>query len=150
MKPIRATVSSITASTTKKLRFGDVETAFRQADRIIEGRYQMSPIEQAPTETCGAIAAPETNDRYVVYTSTRALIFSLDTNSKLLRGPAKRLQVNGGTVGGGFGGKVDPSHEPMAVLGTMLTGRPASTFDRARKCRWGRRAGRSAGTSRTG
>jgi CO/xanthine dehydrogenase Mo-binding subunit len=45
----------------------------------------MSPIEQAPTETCGAIAAPETNDRYVVYTSTQALFFSLDTTSKLLR-----------------------------------------------------------------
>ena len=39
----------------QKLRFGDVETAFRQADVVVEGRYQMSPIEQAPTETCGAI-----------------------------------------------------------------------------------------------
>ena len=57
----------------QKLRFGDVEAGFAQADKIIEGRYQMSPIEQAPTETCGAIAAPETNDRFVVYTSTQAL-----------------------------------------------------------------------------
>ena len=47
----------------QKLRFGDVEAGFARSDRIVEGRYQMSPIEQAPTETCGAIAAPETNDR---------------------------------------------------------------------------------------
>jgi len=57
----------------QKLRFGDVEAAFRQADHIVEDRYQMSPIEQAPIETAGAIAAPETNDRYVCYTSTQAL-----------------------------------------------------------------------------
>jgi CO/xanthine dehydrogenase Mo-binding subunit len=42
----------------QKLRYGDAEAAFRTADHIVEGRYQMSPIEQAPIETCGAIAAP--------------------------------------------------------------------------------------------
>ncbi len=115
----------------QKLRFGDVEAGFAQADRIVEGRYQMSPIEQAPTETCGAIAAPETNDRFVVYTSTQALFFSLDTASKLLKMPSNRLHFIGGTVGGGFGGKVDSLHEPMAVLGTILTGRPCKyMFDR--------------------
>jgi len=30
----------------------------------------------------------------------------------------------GGTVGGGFGGKVDTVTEPLAILGAMLTGRP--------------------------
>ncbi len=115
----------------QKLRFGDVEAGFAQADKIIEGRYQMSPIEQAPTETCGAIAAPETNDRFVVYTSTQALFFSLDTTSKLLKMPSNRLHFIGGTVGGGFGGKVDSLHEPMAVLGTLVTGKPCKyIFDR--------------------
>src|SRR5690606_9781072 len=51
----------------QKLRYGDVEAAFARADHVVEGRYQMSPIEQAPMETCGAIAAPETNDRWVCY-----------------------------------------------------------------------------------
>jgi CO/xanthine dehydrogenase Mo-binding subunit len=115
----------------QKLRFGDVDAAFAKADKVIEGRYQMSPIEQAPTETCGAIAAPETNDRFVVYTSTQALFFSLDTTSKLLKTPSNRLHFIGGTVGGGFGGKVDSLHEPLATLGTMLTGRPCKyIFDR--------------------
>ncbi|MEL7174865.1 MAG: GNAT family N-acetyltransferase, partial [Pseudomonadota bacterium] len=44
----------------QKLRFGDVEAGFAAADHIVEAEYQMSPIEQAPMETCGAIAAPET------------------------------------------------------------------------------------------
>ncbi|MEM9331446.1 MAG: molybdopterin cofactor-binding domain-containing protein [Pseudomonadota bacterium] len=115
----------------QKLRFGDTENAFKSADHIIEGRYQLSPIEQAPTETCGAIAAPETNDRYVCYTGTQALFFSLGTTAKLLDMPSSRLHFVGGTVGGGFGGKVDSLHEPLAVLGAHLTGAPVKyTFDR--------------------
>ena len=108
----------------QKLRFGDVEAAFRQADMVVEGRYQMSPIEQAPIETCGAIAAPEQNGRFVCYTSTQALFFSLATAAKTLEMPSSRLHFIGGTVGGGFGGKVDSIHEPLAILGCMLTGRP--------------------------
>ncbi|MEM8876810.1 MAG: molybdopterin cofactor-binding domain-containing protein [Pseudomonadota bacterium] len=108
----------------QKLRFGDVEKGFREADQVIENVYQMSPIEQAPTEPCGAIAAPETNDRYVCYTSTQGLFFSLGTTAKLLNVSSSRLHFIGGTVGGGFGGKVDSLHEPLAVLGVMLTGKP--------------------------
>lgn len=115
----------------QKLRFGDVETAFAQADHVVEASYQMSPIEHAPTETGGAIAAPETNDRFVCYTATQALFFSLGTTAKLLDLPSSRLHFIGGTVGGGFGGKVDTLHEPLAVLGSMLTGAPVKySFDR--------------------
>lgn len=108
----------------QKLRFGDVERAFAQADYVVEERYQMSPIEHAPTETNGSIAAPETNDRFVVHSSTQALFFSLGTAAKLLDVPSNRLHYIGGTVGGGFGGKVDSLTEPLSILGAMLTGRP--------------------------
>ena len=108
----------------QKLRFGDVERGFASADHVLEQRYQMSPIEHAPTETNGSIAAPDTNGRYVVYTSTQALFFSLDTCAKILDVPSNTLHFIGGTVGGGFGGKVDTLTEPLAILGAMLTGRP--------------------------
>ena len=122
----------------QKLRFGDVEAAFAQADHIVEGEYQMSPIEQAPMETCGAIAAPETNDRFVCYTSTQALFFSLGTAAKQTALPSSRLHFIGGTVGGGFGGKVDSHHEPLAVLGALLTGKPVKyQWDRAEEMQVG-------------
>lgn len=108
----------------QKLRFGDTEAAFAQADHIVEDEYEMSPIEQAPTETCGAIAAPETDGRYVCHTSTQALFFSLGISAKMLDMNSSKLHFIGGTVGGGFGGKVDSLHEPMALLGAILTGRP--------------------------
>ncbi|MEO1017981.1 MAG: molybdopterin cofactor-binding domain-containing protein [Pseudomonadota bacterium] len=122
----------------QKLRFGDIEKGFGDADEIVEASYQMSPIEQAPLETCGAIAAPETNERFVCYTSTQALFFSLGTTAKLLNIPSSRLHFIGGTVGGGFGGKVDSLHEPMAVLGAMLTGAPVKyCWDRAEEMQVG-------------
>ena len=115
----------------QKLRFGDVDSAFTQADKIVEARYQMSPIEHAPTETNGAIAVPETNNRIACYTSTQALFFSLGTTAKVLDISSARLHFVGGTVGGGFGGKVDTVVEPLAVLGCILTGNPVRyVYDR--------------------
>ena len=116
----------------QKIRFGDVERGFREADHVIEERYQMSPIEHAPTETGGCIAAPDTAGRYVCYTNTQALFFSLETAARILDLPSNRLHFVGGTVGGGFGGKVDSVHEPLALLGAMLTQRPVrSAYGRA-------------------
>ena len=106
----------------QKLRFGDVEAGFAQADVVLEERYQMSPIEHAPTETNGSIAVPDTNGRFVVYTSTQALFFSLDTAAKINAMQSNQLHFVGGTVGGGFGGKVDTLTEPLAILAARLTG----------------------------
>jgi CO/xanthine dehydrogenase Mo-binding subunit len=108
----------------RRVRFGDVEAAFAQADHILEGVYNTAPIEQAPTETTGCVAVPEANGRFTVYTNTQALYFSLDNTSIILQVPGNRLHFIGGTVGGGFGGKVDVIVEPIATLAAMKTGRP--------------------------
>jgi CO/xanthine dehydrogenase Mo-binding subunit len=108
----------------QKLRFGDVAAGFAQSDVVLEDRYQMSPIEHAPTETNGSIAVPDTNGRFIVYTSTQALFFSLDTSAKINAMQSNQLHFIGGTVGGGFGGKVDTLTEPLAILAARLTGAP--------------------------
>lgn len=108
----------------QKLRFGDVERALASADMVLEHRYQMSPIEHAPTETNGSIAAPEQNGRYVVHSCAQGLFFALGTAAKIVALESNRLHFIGGTVGGGFGGKVDSLTEPLAVLGAMVTGKP--------------------------
>jgi CO/xanthine dehydrogenase Mo-binding subunit len=108
----------------RRVRYGDVDQGFAEADHIVEGVYSTSPIEQAPLETTGCIALPEANGRYTVYTNTQALYFSLDNTSIILQVPGSRLHFVGGTVGGGFGGKVDVIVEPLATLAAMKTGRP--------------------------
>ncbi len=108
----------------RRVRYGDVEAAFARADHIVEGVYNSSPIEHAPTETTGCIAVPDGNGRFTVYTNTQALYFSLDNTAIILQVPANRLRFVGGTVGGGFGGKVDVIVEPIATLAAMKTNRP--------------------------
>jgi CO/xanthine dehydrogenase Mo-binding subunit len=106
------------------VRFGDIEQGFAEADYIVEGRYQTSPVEHAPTETTGCIVVPEADGRYTVYTNTQALFFTLDNTALILQIPFNKLHFVGGTVGGGFGGKVDVIVEPIATLAAMKTGRP--------------------------
>ncbi|WP_380676616.1 xanthine dehydrogenase family protein molybdopterin-binding subunit [Salinigranum sp. GCM10025319] len=108
----------------RRVRFGDVEQGFAEADHIVEETYQTSPIEHAPTETTTAIAKPEADGRFTVFTNTQALYFSLDNTALILDIPFSKLQFKGGTVGGGFGGKVDVIVEPMVTLAAMRTGYP--------------------------
>jgi CO/xanthine dehydrogenase Mo-binding subunit len=108
----------------RRVRYGDVDQGFAEADYIVEEKYTTSPIEHAPTETTACIAKPEPDGRYTVYTNTQALFFSLDNTALILQIPFNKLHFVGGTVGGGFGGKVDVIVEPIATLAAMKTGRP--------------------------
>jgi CO/xanthine dehydrogenase Mo-binding subunit len=135
----------------QKLRYGDVEAAFARADHIVEGRYQMSPIEQAPIETCGAIAAPEQNGRYVCYTSTQALFFSLGTASKVLAMPSSGCISSAARWAAASAARSIRIHEPLAILGAMLTGRPVKyMWDREEEMQVGAPRGAERWYSRTG
>ncbi|HZP19736.1 MAG TPA: molybdopterin cofactor-binding domain-containing protein [Bauldia sp.] len=108
----------------RRIRYGDVGKGFAMADHIVEERYQSSPIEHAPVETTGCIGVPEANGRITCYSNTQALFFTLDNAALILKVPFQKLRLVGGTVGGGFGGKVDVIVEPVAMLAAMLTNRP--------------------------
>ena len=108
----------------RRVRYGDVEEAFATADHVIEERYQSSPIEHAPTETTGCIVVPDANGRYTCHSNPQALFFTLDNTALIRATPFQKLRLVGGTVGGGFGGKVDVIVEPIAFLAAMLTNRP--------------------------
>lgn len=108
----------------RRVRHGDIEKGFAAADFVIEERYQSSPIEHAPVETTGCIVVPEANGRFTCYTDTQALFFTLDNTALILGEPFQKLRMIGGTVGGGFGGKVDVITEPVAILAAKLTNRP--------------------------
>ena len=76
----------------------------------------MSPIEHAPTETNGSHrGAGDATAASSSTPATQALFFSLDTTAKILDVPSNKLHFIGGTVGGGFGGKVDTLTEPLAI-----------------------------------
>jgi len=108
----------------RRIRFGDVEEGFAQADHIFEWRYSSAPIEHAPTETTGCVVVPQSGGRLLIHSNTQAAFFTLDNTALILDRPFTDLQVKGGTVGGGFGGKVDVMVEPLACIAATLTNRP--------------------------
>jgi CO/xanthine dehydrogenase Mo-binding subunit len=108
----------------RRIRFGDVDAAFAEADHVFEWRYQSSPIEHAPTETTGCIVVPQPDGRLRIHSDTQACFFTLDNTALILGAPFGKLRVVGGTVGGGFGGKVDVIVEPIACIAAMATNKP--------------------------
>jgi CO/xanthine dehydrogenase Mo-binding subunit len=108
----------------RRIRFGDVDSAFAEADHVFEWRYQSSPIEHAPTEPTGCIVVPQADGRLRIHSDTQACFFTLDNAALILETPFNKLRLIGGTVGGGFGGKVDVIVEPIACIAAMATGKP--------------------------
>jgi len=115
----------------RQIRKGDVEQAFEQADTIVQGVYRPSAIEHCPLETQVALAVPEASGRLVIYSCTQAMYFSMGVVAAHLGVPLNRLKFVGGTVGGGFGGKVDTATETVCALLALKT-------ERAVKWRWTR------------
>ena len=115
----------------RQIRKGDVEWAFEHADVVVQGVYRPAAIEHAPLETQVCLAVPEASGRLTIYSCTQALYFSLGVVAAHLQVPLNRLKFVGGTVGGGFGGKVDTATETMCALLALESGRPV-------KWRWTR------------
>ncbi len=108
----------------RRIRFGDVERGFAEADHVFEWMYRSSPIEHATVETTGCIVVPQPSGRLRIHSNTQACFFTLDNTALILETPFNKLQLVGGTVGGGFGGKVDVIVEPIACVAALATNRP--------------------------
>jgi CO/xanthine dehydrogenase Mo-binding subunit len=115
----------------RQIRKGDIDQAFEQADVIVQGVYRPAAIEHAPLETQVCQVVPEADGRLTIYSCTQALYFSMGVVAAHLELPLNRLKFVGGTVGGGFGGKVDTATETMCALLALKSGRPV-------KWRWTR------------
>jgi CO/xanthine dehydrogenase Mo-binding subunit len=115
----------------RRVRKGDVEAAFRRADLIVEGVYRPQAIEHCPVEPQVGLVVPEPNGRLTIYSCTQAMYFSMGVVAQHLQWPLNKLKFVGGTVGGGFGGKVDTASETVCALLALKSHRPV-------KWRWTR------------
>jgi CO/xanthine dehydrogenase Mo-binding subunit len=115
----------------RRVRKGDVDWAFDKADVIVEGVYRPQAIDQVPMETQVCLAVPEASGRLVIYSCTQAMYFSMGVVAAHLQVPLNKLKFVGGTVGGGFGGKVDTATDTICALLALKSRRPV-------KWRWTR------------
>jgi CO/xanthine dehydrogenase Mo-binding subunit len=117
--------------TSRRIRKGDVEEAFERADTIVHGVYRPQAIEQLPIEPQVGVSVPEPDGRLTIYSCTQAMYFSMGVVASHLEWPLNKLKFVGGTVGGGFGGKVDTATETITALLALKSNRPV-------KWRWTR------------
>jgi CO/xanthine dehydrogenase Mo-binding subunit len=115
----------------RQIRKGNIEQAFEDADRLVSGVYRPSAIEHVPLEPQVSLVVPEPDGRLTIYSCTQAMYFSLAVVAAHLEIPMNKIKIVGGTVGGGFGGKVDTATETIAALAAMKANRPV-------KWRWTR------------
>jgi CO/xanthine dehydrogenase Mo-binding subunit len=115
----------------RQIRKGSIDEAFDKADTIVAGVYRPAAIEHIPIETQTALVVPEPSGRLTIYSCTQALYFSMGVVAAHLEWPLNKLKFVGGTVGGGFGGKVDTAAETITSLLAIKSGRPV-------KWRWTR------------
>lgn len=104
-------------------RKGDVKAGFAAADLVIENTFYSPPVSHVALEPHVAVAKFG-EGRLTVWSSSQAphwLALELGWIFKL---PISAVRVIVSTLGGGYGGKIDPSIEPIAAMLARLTNRP--------------------------
>jgi nicotinate dehydrogenase large molybdopterin subunit len=124
-----------------KIRRGDVDAAFAQADRIVESVYQTQRVEHSYMEPEAALAYVDPDGMVTLLTPGQNLTHHRHGLAEILNMPVHRIRLIQTVVGGGFGGKEDMSIQPQLALAAMKTGRPV-------KCVWSREESFLASTKR--
>jgi len=102
---------------------GDVEQGFRDADVIVEERYETAAAHQASIEPHVCVARFEL-DALTVWTSTQAPFNVQWSVAAALDIPMGSVRVVTMETGGGFGGKVSVMIEPVAAALAKRCRRP--------------------------
>lgn len=115
-----------------KIRKGNVEKGFKEADYIMENEFYVPHIQHAPIENHSVIAQVEPGGKTTVWSTCQSPFAVRKALSVAFKLPLNKIRVISTTVGGGFGGKAGTTLEGIAIpLAQKLMGRPIKlTFTR--------------------
>jgi CO/xanthine dehydrogenase Mo-binding subunit len=106
-----------------KLRKGDVEEGFREADLIFEDVFRCPPVQHVPLEPHVAIA--QVDGRHVtVWSGTQTPHTVRAQVAEVFQVPLSQVRIVVHTLGGGYGAKSYPKLEPLAAVLAWKAGRP--------------------------
>src|SRR3990172_5232344 len=107
-----------------KLRHGDIEAAFAEADEVFEDTFTSPPAQQTSLEP-HAVAAQWDGDRLTVWTASQAPYVVRNALAGIFGLAPDAVRVVVPPVGGGYGGKGHIRIEPIAAaLARKTGGRP--------------------------
>ncbi|MDV4151407.1 xanthine dehydrogenase family protein molybdopterin-binding subunit [Clostridium sp. AL.422] len=99
-----------------KIRKGDPEKGFEEADIIVENTFTQPQVLHVPMETHNVIGKWSVGNKIKVWSSAQAPFAIRDLMSVALEIPKQDIEVIVPYVGGGFGGKAGIHLEPLVVL----------------------------------
>ena len=107
----------------RRIRKGDVEAGFAEADVIVENTFRTPFQEHAFLEPEVGLAWTDENDVVNIRVSTQ-VIEHYRPIADAIGVPHNKVRIRGALVGGGFGGKEDLTVEVYLALLAKRTGRP--------------------------
>ncbi|MEN4012759.1 MAG: molybdopterin cofactor-binding domain-containing protein [Chloroflexota bacterium] len=107
-----------------KVRKGEIEKGFSEADIILEHTYHTPMHDHAFMEPECSIARPTPEGRMEIYVGSQIPYSDRNQVARALRVPEERVHIIGQLIGGGFGGKEDIAGQIHAALLANVTGRP--------------------------
>ena len=106
-----------------KIRKGNVNGGFAQADRIVENTFRVPYQEHAYLEPEAGVAWIDERGAITLRVSSQ-VVEHFRTIARVLGVPQNKIHIQGTMVGGGFGGKEDITVEIYLALLAMRTSRP--------------------------
>jgi CO/xanthine dehydrogenase Mo-binding subunit len=112
-------------STQFVLRSGDIAAGRANAAVVVRDRFQTQWVEHVSMEPHACIASHEpASGRLTLYASTGKPFRTLIQTAPVLGVPHSQIHLIQLPTGGDFGGKGEPTLEPIVALLSMKTGRP--------------------------
>ena len=111
-----------------KVRHGDIEQGFAEADVIVERTYRTATTEHAFLEPECAIGVPagydDDHQKLTIYVGSQIPYQDRNQIALALGIPEEAIRVKGTLIGGGFGGKEDIAGQIHVAMLANATGRP--------------------------
>ncbi|MGH7793719.1 MAG: xanthine dehydrogenase family protein molybdopterin-binding subunit [Candidatus Binatia bacterium] len=107
-----------------KLNRGDIDKGFAEADRVFEDTFTLPATQHSFLETHACIASVEPGGRITVWATTQNPFVVRTQLANIFKVPVAKVRVIVPYLGGGYGGKVYPKVEPIAVALAQKAGRP--------------------------
>ncbi|MCZ0733709.1 molybdopterin-dependent oxidoreductase [Phreatobacter sp. AB_2022a] len=105
------------------LETGDVDEGHRQGAVTVEGRFRTGFVEHAYIEPEAGFAE-RIGDRIEVTACTQAAVMDQEEVARVVGVPLADVRIVPTACGGGFGGKLDVSIQPLIAVAAWLTRRP--------------------------
>jgi CO/xanthine dehydrogenase Mo-binding subunit/aerobic-type carbon monoxide dehydrogenase small subunit (CoxS/CutS family) len=119
---------------------GDVDAGLAAADCVVEGAFETAFVEHGYIEPEAGFAR-RVGDRIEIHVTTQAPYMDRDETAQVLGLAPAQVRIMPSACGGGFGGKLDISVQPLIGLAAWLLDRPV-------RCAYSRPESMAASTKR--